>query len=128
MVVLDEQSRVLLVRHTYQLGWHLPGGKVEKGETVLESAEREVREETGFDTSRYPKELLGVFANFGEYKYDHVVVFVVRGVEGQELRSPPFEIEESGFFSAAALPAGATNATQRRVAESMGQASVDGIW
>jgi 8-oxo-dGTP diphosphatase len=43
----DEAGRVLLVKPTYKDGWEIPGGYVEKGESPLAAAIREVVEELG---------------------------------------------------------------------------------
>jgi ADP-ribose pyrophosphatase YjhB (NUDIX family) len=49
-VVFDAEGRVLLVRRGSppQVGlWHIPGGRLEPGETLADCCRREVREETG---------------------------------------------------------------------------------
>ena len=54
-VVLDEQGRVLLVKHREEKGgfwkgrWICPGGKLEPGERIEDGMKREVLEETGLD-------------------------------------------------------------------------------
>ena len=116
-LVFDKQGRVLLVKHTYQPGWHIPGGKVEKGESLVEAMLRELREEVGIDLSASAKKLFSVYANFGEYKSDHVAMFVINDVATPVLKPRPFEIEQSGFFSPDNLPAGTTPATIRRIRE-----------
>ncbi len=53
----DEQERVLLVRvcryPTLSTDWEVPAGGLEAGETILEAAQREVREETGYQCQDY---------------------------------------------------------------------------
>jgi len=49
VLFLDGDGRVLIVKPTYQEGWTLPGGGVETGESPLEAARREVREELGLE-------------------------------------------------------------------------------
>ncbi|HEY9328229.1 MAG TPA: NUDIX domain-containing protein [Streptomyces sp.] len=52
-VVVDQASRVLLIRHcdNGRVFHVLPGGRVEPGETSAEAVAREVREETGLRVS-----------------------------------------------------------------------------
>lgn len=56
-VVFDDTGRVLLVRrqHPPRAGlWHIPGGRLEAGETLAECCQREVLEETGIRVTPGP--------------------------------------------------------------------------
>ncbi|HQX85944.1 MAG TPA: NUDIX domain-containing protein, partial [Aestuariivirga sp.] len=75
--VFDDENRVLLVRHSYGTGWLLPGGGVERGETLFESAKREIREEAGIIAQEEPV-LQGICLNDELFPGDHVAVFTLR--------------------------------------------------
>ncbi len=61
-VLLDETgSRVLLTRRSDNGQWCLPGGRVDAGESVAESIEREFYEETGLRVQA--KRLIGVYSD-----------------------------------------------------------------
>ena len=48
-VVVDDEGLILLQRRSDSGNWALPGGAMDIGETLAQSAVREVKEETGFD-------------------------------------------------------------------------------
>ena len=119
-------GQVLLVRHTYAPGWLLPGGGVERGETVIDALAREVREEGGIVVSGTPI-LHGIFANEENFPGDHVVCFIIR-VFTREPWSPSVEIAEARFFSPDALPADTTEGTRRRLSEIIAGAPIALHW
>lgn len=114
--VLRDEREVMLVRHTYTRGWHLPGGGVEAGETLLEALAKELHEEARIRPIG-PAELHGVFFNRGVSRRDHVAVFVVRAFEEEGAWVPNREIAEARFFSLDELPADTTSGTRRRLDE-----------
>ena len=46
--ILERAGEILLVQRPRYADWSLPKGKLDKGETPLQAALREVREETGY--------------------------------------------------------------------------------
>ena len=53
-LIFDDAGRILLVcrKHPPQAGlWHIPGGRLEPGETLSECCRREVLEETGIEVT-----------------------------------------------------------------------------
>jgi ADP-ribose pyrophosphatase YjhB (NUDIX family) len=114
--VLDANGRVLLVRHGYAQGWHLPGGGVEAGESLLEALTRELEEEGNVKLVGAPV-LHGIFHHENASRRDHVALYVVREFEWSGEPAPTLEIRESKFFAPDALPEGTTAGTLRRLDE-----------
>lgn len=67
-IVTDEQGRILLVKRRDNTLWALPGGGHDIGESIEQTAVREVKEETGLDVEITG--LTGIYTNPA-----HVVAF-----------------------------------------------------
>lgn len=114
--VIDAQDRILLIRHTYQPGWHFPGGGVERLETAEAALTRELEEEVGVALTAKP-ELFGIYANFRSFPNDHIALFIVRSWSQARVPEPNYEIAEQGMFARDALPANISSGTARRIGE-----------
>ncbi len=125
VAVLDDQGQVMLVQHTYSPGWILPGGGVEKGETLAAAALREIREEAGI-IGEAPV-LHGIFSNEPAFRGDHVACFVVRQFSRAAWK-PNMEIAAAQFFAVADLPEATTGGTRRRIAEIIHGAAISEMW
>ncbi len=112
-LILVRDGSVLLVKHTYTLRRYLPGGGVQKGETLAEAAKREAGEELGATLGEL--RLLGVYSNFCEHKSDHIVVFT--GDDFTLTGETDAEIEKFSFLGLDSLPEDVSPGTRRRIQE-----------
>jgi 8-oxo-dGTP pyrophosphatase MutT (NUDIX family) len=124
--VFNAQNRVLLVQHGYAAGWMFPGGGVERGETIFQSAARELVEEAGIVVEGDPV-LNGICLNEENFAGDHVAVLVVRKFNQQSWK-PSLEISHAEFFDVGGLPDTTTSGTRRRIAEILENRSAAHIW
>lgn len=115
-VVRNEAGEILLLRHSYVPGWHLPGGGVEPGETALEALARELMEEAAVEMLAPPR-LHGLLLNANLAGRDHVAVYVIEHFRAGTANVPNREILEIGFFALDSLPEDTTAATRRRLVE-----------
>jgi ADP-ribose pyrophosphatase YjhB (NUDIX family) len=124
-VVARGDGRILLVKHTYDKYWYLPGGAMKRDEPAEAALARELREELGIASAAIERKL-GTYFSQREGKRDTIEVFVAKAAEmGKRQR---LEIAAAEWFDPAALPEGVSPATQRRIGEYRGTRDVETNW
>lgn len=118
-IVVNLVGEVLLMRHCYEKGWHLPGGGVRRAEDTWDALMREVREETGISDIQHNGHL-GTYLNLREYKRDTIEVFIAT-TTAREASSKSVEVEDAQFFLLSAPPEYLSPGTKRRLAEFRGE-------
>ncbi|MCM3664804.1 NUDIX hydrolase [Mesobacillus subterraneus] len=111
VVLIFNDKDELLLQHRTDGGWGLPGGIMELGESLEETAKREVKEETGLIIGDLKLE--GVFSGSeyflkvanGDELYSVTAVYSTRDFEG-EIKMDESESVDLQFFSLEQLPDG----------------------
>ena len=102
-IIKNEQGQVLLVKHAYSEGWHLPGGGVQPGETCDLAMRRELAEEVGIEPISLT--LAQVIQNSTVSRRDHVIIYVTDNWRQNSTHKPnPLEIDSIIWFSESELP------------------------
>ncbi len=108
VLLLDQENRLLMLRRSDTGSWGLPGGAMEPGEVVEESARREALEETNLEINAMS--LFGVFSGpelyykypNGDEVYNVTIVYLSRHWRGEiELND---EHTEWKWFNACDIP------------------------
>ena len=102
MMAVDEKRRVLLVRQ-YRLPadkylWELPAGRLDPGEKPLQTARRELIEETGYRARKWTR-LASFFVSPG-YVQERMTIFLAQDLTEGEATPMEDERIETRWFSA----------------------------
>ncbi len=127
IIAINENNEICLIKHTYTKGWHLPGGGVEKGETIFIAAQKELLEEAGLFAEFEDLELVSFHSNFHNFKGDHVAIIRAKKWEVREFNNFK-EIAEIKFFKYEDLPQDTTKGTLQRIKEALGKAETSHYW
>jgi 8-oxo-dGTP pyrophosphatase MutT (NUDIX family) len=123
--VFGADGHLLLVKHTYDRYWYLPGGGRKESEPAEQALARELREELGIRDARIERRLATYFSE-REGKRDTIDIFVVRADSVERLQR--LEIAAAQWFDLDALPADVSPATLRRIEEYRGEREIGPIW
>jgi len=121
--LFDDQGRVLVVRHRYRPGWHLPGGGVDRGEPPHSAVLRELAEEAGLMGGT--AEFFALYTRRLGWATNVVALYRVSGAVSFR---PSLEIAEIRFIDPAAPPPDTGRATLRRLDELAGRAAPSPYW
>lgn len=110
-VIISDNNKILLQLKMDNKKWGLPGGSIEIGEKVEETAIREVKEETGLSICLKDLNLFGVFSGerqhyiypHGDEVYNVVTVFTTSVYSG-ELHIDNDESSSLKFFEIDKIP------------------------
>lgn len=101
MMAVDAKNRVMLVRQyrmpAGQFLWELPAGKVDKGEKVLQTAKRELIEETGLRAKKW-KKLVSFYPSPG-YVEEKMTIFLATDLTQGEAQPMEDERIETRWFT-----------------------------
>ncbi len=109
VIVVNDQGEILMIRRTDNGNWAVPGGGMDPGESIIDTAIRETREESGIQCEITG--LVGVYTNprhvirytsNNEVRQEFSIVFTARPLGGQ-LR-PSSESSMPQWVSPAAIP------------------------
>ena len=100
MMAVDPKQRILLVRQyrlpARQYLWELPAGKLDPGETALQAAKRELREETGYRARKWRK--LATFFPSPGFLAEKMTIYLATGLtEGEAAPMADERIEKQWF-------------------------------
>ena len=126
VMLFNPAGELLLVRNSYGNtdAWVLPGGGIRPWEEPIAAARREVREELGVEADKL--NFVAAYRSSDEGKSDSIDLFTAQCAA--PVKSGNFEIAETRYFPANALPDNISPATARRIAEQRGELPMTGLW
>ncbi|MBR6101067.1 MAG: NUDIX domain-containing protein [Ruminococcus sp.] len=103
-IICDDRGRVLLVKRCDCGKWGIPGGLMEYGETLEQTAVREAKEETGLDIA--VDALCGIYSGYFSRTTGNqpITASFIAHITGGSLYCDHVETDELEWFGADSLP------------------------
>jgi ADP-ribose pyrophosphatase YjhB (NUDIX family) len=125
LALVEQGDKVILVRHSYAAGWHLPGGGVKRGEPPEKAVLRELAEELGLAWASEP-EFIGIYTRKAWPTTNVIALYRVR--EARFDFKPNLEVREIVLADPASPPPGTLGSVRRRLLELAGLAPKGPYW
>lgn len=105
----NDAGEILMIRRTDNGNWAVPGGAIDRGESVAQAAVRETREETGIECEvagiagiySDPRHVI-LYTSNGEVRQEFSIVLTARPLAGQP--TPSSESSEVSWVPKSAVP------------------------
>lgn len=103
-IISDGSGHILLAKRCDCGKWGIPGGLMEYGETLAQTAVREAKEETGLDVGL--DALIGIYSGFFSRRTGDqpITAAFLAHITGGELYCDHVETDELGWFDKNTLP------------------------
>lgn len=124
-ILVEKENRILFIKHTYTPDWYLPGGGVNRSESPLNAAKRELIEEAGLVAHNL--KLMGIYHNPRFNRDDYVVLYTCTAFDQVE-KQPCHEIAEIKWFDKDNLPKDISPGTLRRILEHTQSQKISSQW
>lgn len=103
LVAVWHGGEILLVKNSYRRQYTLPGGYIRRGESAVEAAARELREEVGLEVPVETVRLAFTGVHEFEFRQDKVSISELEVDERPRLDVDNREVVWAGFMSPAAV-------------------------
>jgi ADP-ribose pyrophosphatase YjhB (NUDIX family) len=125
VAVFQEDQMLLTQREDFEV-WCLPGGSIDPGESIAQSALRETFEETGLGVRL--TRLVGVYSRPGTGSFVNQVFLFAAEPTGGELKTQPDETIDLGFFARDGLPQDLLQGQRRRIMDAWEGVGGSAVW
>ncbi len=116
VIILNECGEVAMLKRNNNTNncwnqWEIPGGTVERGQTIFEAGRIEVEQETGLRVKILG--CTGIYEHWPDQQHWNSYALVAKFLDGELTINEPTKFSDSGYFHPLVLPKDTTELTRR---------------